>query len=345
MERQRNGIFISYRRSDAAATTTAITQMLRERFGARLFHDVTGILPGSPFPDALRQALDEASVVLVLIGSGWLSATNAFHQRRIDFPDDWVHIELSTALASPEVTVIPVLIDDAPMPPAEALPPALATLAIRNAVRVRHDSWDQTMRPLLDRIQQILVPNAVPDVERHSEITLDIVRRAVAETFATRAPAGQVLLATLDELSRLLADKSSMTKDLPPTLELLLNRLLGRSVVVVASYLREFFRESYGVSTTTGEWLGYALEREHFRYGYRYHCCVLVLPDRNGSVASAHAADTVEWDFYGMPSNDGLPYVASVGVRGVGKEFGVIRDSFPSQIPAEFRDSGGSKPT
>src|SRR5262245_59379577 len=156
MTEERDRIFISYRRSDGAGTTTAIRQTLLERFEGQVFHDVTGIGLGASFPDALREQLDRAVIVLAVIGEGWLGAKNEFHQRRIDFPDDWVNIELSTALSSPQVTVIPVLVDGASMPPAKALPTELAELAARNAVHLRHDAWDETTRPLLERIEQIL---------------------------------------------------------------------------------------------------------------------------------------------------------------------------------------------
>jgi hypothetical protein len=117
MATERDRIFISYRRSDSAGTTTAIRKTLLERFEDQVFHDVAGIDPGDRFPEALRNELDRSVVVLAVIGQGWLGAKNEFHQRRIDFPDDWVNIELATALSSPEVTVIPVLVDGAVMPP------------------------------------------------------------------------------------------------------------------------------------------------------------------------------------------------------------------------------------
>ncbi|MFH0343321.1 MAG: toll/interleukin-1 receptor domain-containing protein [Chromatiales bacterium] len=197
MARERDRIFISYRRSDAAGTTTAIRKTLLERFEGQVFHDVTGINLGAAFPDALRKELDRSVVVLAVIGEGWLGAKNEFHQRRIDFPDDWVNIELSTALSSPQVTVIPVLVDGAAMPPAKALPTELAELAGRNAVQLRHDAWDETARPLVERIEQILKPGSVSEKRSSEALTLDLVRQAVVEALDSRSQhAGQVLRST-----------------------------------------------------------------------------------------------------------------------------------------------------
>src|SRR5262249_46668611 len=162
MTEERDRIFISYRRSDAAGTTTALRKTLLERFEGQVFHDVTGIGLGASFPDELRKQLDRAVIVLAVIGKGWLEAANEFHQRRIDFPDDWVNIELSTALINPRVTVIPVLVDGTAMPPAKALPTELAELAARNAVHLRHDAWDETTRPLLEPSKKYSDQGAFP---------------------------------------------------------------------------------------------------------------------------------------------------------------------------------------
>src|SRR5262245_34621606 len=131
----RDRIFISYRRSDAAGSATAIRKTLLDRFGAQnVFQDVEEIDPGAVFPETLREELKRAAVVVAVIGKGWILAVNEFGQRRIDFDDDWVRIELSLALSDADVTVIPLLVDDARMPPASALPPSLRGLATRNAV-------------------------------------------------------------------------------------------------------------------------------------------------------------------------------------------------------------------
>lgn len=340
MTQEQHRIFISYRRSDTAGTTTALRNTLYERFKGCLFHDVTGIPLGASFPDTLREQLDRAAVVLAVIGDGWLGATNEFHQRRIDFPDDWVNIELSTSLSNPKVTVIPVLVDNAAMPPAKALPAELAELCARNAIRLRHDAWDETVGPLIRRIEQILKTGAATESIASNVLTLDLVRQAVGEAIDSRSPqAGLTLLTTIDELSRILAGLYSQSaRDSKPTVDHLLRRLLGRKLNHVAGYMKEIFDCRFAALASAGNWLGYALSQERQSHGYIYHGCLLLLPGIDGKVTGACVGSDMAWDFYGMPSNDGLPYVSFNLITGVGVDFGSISDAFPPKIPEAFRD-------
>lgn len=341
MTQEQDCIFISYRRSDAAGTTTALRRTLLDRFKGRLFHDVTGIPLGASFPETLREQLNRSAVVLAVIGEGWLGATNEFHQRRIDFPDDWVNIELATSLSNPAVTVIPVLIDDAAMPPAKALPAELAELCVRNAVHLRHDAWDETVGPLIRRIEQVLKTGGVSESKHSDVLTLELVRQAVAEALDSRSPqAGLVLLTTIDELSRILGGlQSQRAQDSKQTIDHLLRRLLGRNLNQVAGYMKEVFSCKYAALASAGNWLAYALRQEHRSHGYVYHGCLLLLPGIDGKVTGACVGTEMEWDFYGMPSNNGLPYVSFNLISGVGVEFGSISDAFPPKIPDAFRDA------
>jgi hypothetical protein len=65
-----------------------------------------------------------------VIGPEWATVTDARRRRRLDDPDDFVALEVGTALPRPEVKVIPVLVDGARMPMQKELPPALAALAV-----------------------------------------------------------------------------------------------------------------------------------------------------------------------------------------------------------------------
>lgn len=341
MTPEQDRIFISYRRSDAAGTTTALRNFLFERFKGRLFHDVTGIPLGASFPDTLREQLSRSAVVLAVVGKGWLGATNEFHQRRIDFPDDWVNIELATSLSNPAVTVIPVLIDDAAMPPAKALPAELRELCTRNAIHIRHDAWDETVGPLIRRIEQVLSAGTASETTDSEVLTLGQIRQVIGEALDSRSPqTGLVLLSTIDELSRILAGLYSQDpRESKPTIDHLLHRLLGRNLNQVAGYVKEVFSCRYAALSSAGNWLSYALRQEHRFQGYVYHSCLLLLPGVDGKVTGACVCTEMAWDFYGMPSNDGLPYVSADLITGVGVAFGGIADAFPKEIPEAFRDA------
>lgn len=116
-------IFISYRRTDTAGHAQNLHDRLCRWFDPQreLFFDASNIESGTVFPQVIRQALDEACVVLVLIGPGWLAELN----RRSALPEvDFVRQEVTTALArqrNGQALVIPVLLGDATMFGADAL--------------------------------------------------------------------------------------------------------------------------------------------------------------------------------------------------------------------------------
>ncbi|HEV2239196.1 MAG TPA: hypothetical protein VGR57_21250, partial [Ktedonobacterales bacterium] len=82
--------------------------------------------------------LSQCDVILVLIGRGWLDARDEQGNRRLDQPNDPVREEVALALSS-DALVIPVLLDDMPMPVATALPADLAPLARRQAATLHSD--------------------------------------------------------------------------------------------------------------------------------------------------------------------------------------------------------------
>lgn len=321
MTTERDRIFISYRRSDAAGSTTALRKTLVDRFGeASVFRDVEGIDPGTEFPEALREQLGCAAVVLAVIGKNWLHAANEFGQRRIDFDDDWVRTELSLALDNHEVTVIPVLVDGAHMPPARALPTSIVDLATRNAVVLHHDAWDDSARRLLDTIAGTLKPDAARSEQATPELpTLDIVRQVVVEALsASIRPADHVLVATIDDVSRIIAMMRAKPLDAEAkaTLELLLARLIRRPVVRVDGYMKEVFGHTFAVSSTEGRWLGYALSSSRSdRYTADFLHCVLLRPSSSGgevgaAVTGIAVIEKVHLDYYGAETNDPPgPYV------------------------------------
>lgn len=148
--------FISYRRSDSSLASQALHVQLRERFGpSRVFMDVGAIGVGDVWPDRLRRAIDEATVVLVVIGPGWLKAADAFGRRRLDQPSDWVRLEILTALAAKK-PLLPLLIGgSSELLPAEGLPPELQPLLDVQMLRLREERWDDDV----DEVVEALVRN------------------------------------------------------------------------------------------------------------------------------------------------------------------------------------------
>lgn len=137
-------VFLSYRRSDSSDIVGRIFDHLKARFGEeRLFKDVDSIPLGEDFRTTISQSAAQCKVLLVVIGDDWLDAPDDNGGRRIDNPNDSVHLEIATALKH-GVIVIPILVKNTAMPKATELPPALQELAYRNSISVRADPDFQT---------------------------------------------------------------------------------------------------------------------------------------------------------------------------------------------------------
>ena len=104
--------FINYRRDDSAQISQGLYFQLKARFGSgQLFMDVNSVMVGQPWPARIQTRLQKASVVLAVIGPGWLTAADKFGRRKLDAPTDWVREELSVAL-SDGIPIIPLVFDD-----------------------------------------------------------------------------------------------------------------------------------------------------------------------------------------------------------------------------------------
>jgi pterin-4a-carbinolamine dehydratase len=144
-------IFISYRREDSSPAARGLRENLVEAFGDAVFMDIDEIRVGDIWPQALDNALNSATVLLVVIGPTWLRIANVHGRRRIDLPNDWVHVEIERSLAK-GIIVIPVLVGRATMPPREALPDAIAGLSNQQYIELREAHWKQDLQPLIDRL-------------------------------------------------------------------------------------------------------------------------------------------------------------------------------------------------
>jgi len=122
--------------------------------------DVAAIEPGRDFRKAIDQSVASCSVLVALIGRDWLGTTDAAGNRRLENANDFVRIELASALRR-DIPVIPVLVRGAKMPSADQLPDDLKELHYRNAVELTHARWKsdvqfliRALRPYLDDPQQ-----------------------------------------------------------------------------------------------------------------------------------------------------------------------------------------------
>ncbi len=150
------GIFISYRRDDSRAFAEQIHECLAEHFGEeRVFFDIEDIGAGAAWADVLRDFLANPGVLVAVIGPDWASTTDAEGNLRLHVPDDWVRREVASAIRA--ATVLPVLVNGAPLPSPDALPPDLRKLSSFQATTIdRNKPFKDHVPGLVRAVEQAL---------------------------------------------------------------------------------------------------------------------------------------------------------------------------------------------
>lgn len=161
--KDRPKIFIAYRRDDSAGHAGRLYDRLYSHFGPdRIFMDIDTIQPGEDFVSVLERAVSSCEVLVAIIGRYWLSSSDEVG-RRIERPDDFVRVELLTAL-SRGIPIIPVLVHGASMPKPDELPDELEPLARRQAIELSDTRWAYDVSKLINVLELTLrrVPGASP---------------------------------------------------------------------------------------------------------------------------------------------------------------------------------------
>jgi TIR domain len=150
------GIFLSYRREDAALCARLLRVELRQRIpDAPVFMDLDSIELGLDFAEVIRVAVDSCIVLVALIGRQWATLADEEGRRRLDNPDDWVRFEIGAALER-GVWVIPVLVDGARPLRSQQLPVELEQLARIQALELSNDRYEYDADRLFKRLNWIL---------------------------------------------------------------------------------------------------------------------------------------------------------------------------------------------
>jgi hypothetical protein len=122
-------VFISYRRQDSAGYAGRLFDRLSNHLKqVKIFMDIDTIELGVDFVQEIEEAVSSCDVLLAVIGPTWLTVTNVNGQPRLSDPNDFVRIEVQTALQR-NIRVIPILVNGASMPAEKDLPQELASLS------------------------------------------------------------------------------------------------------------------------------------------------------------------------------------------------------------------------
>jgi hypothetical protein len=193
-------IFVNYRRSDSGGEAGRLFDDLTSRFSPEsVFMDVSGIEPGRDFRKAIDASVSTCSVLLAMIGQEWLEMKDTQGRRRLDDENDFVRMELASALRR-DIPVVPVLVRGAKMPNADQLPDDLKELAFRNAVELTHARWKSDVQVLLHALRPYLdAPDATP--------VQDVAKRETHESSGVRtdAAASKIEEQTMQRVSKELA--------------------------------------------------------------------------------------------------------------------------------------------
>ena len=152
--RPRSRIFICYRHGGEGADVAGrLYDNLVYRFGKEnVFRDIYALDPGTDYADKIDEALDTACATVVVITPDWVTVADGKGQRRLDDPEDFVRVEVGTALKQGEL-VVPVLVKGASMPSADALPPDLGALSAKQALIMTDAHWEDGMDRLIAAIE------------------------------------------------------------------------------------------------------------------------------------------------------------------------------------------------
>ena len=170
-------IFISYRREDSATSARRLYDHLSCHFDSnQIFIDVDNLALGIDLIKAIEENVGTCDVLIAVIGGRWLISSDQAGQRRIDNPEDFVRIEIATALKR-DIRVIPVLVDGASMPRDRDLPDDLKALVRRNALQLSHERFRTDSERLASAVEQALENTRAERRELEEKERMDTERR------------------------------------------------------------------------------------------------------------------------------------------------------------------------
>jgi hypothetical protein len=168
LAQDRRKIFLCYRREDTQHAADRLHERLVDTYGSeRVFMDIDSVPLGVNFVTYIGEQLQRCAVVLVLIGPNWTKIVDDERNRRLDDPMDPVRAEIAAALRQ-AVPVIPLLVQDAPMPRAKELPEDIREFAYQNGMPMPRAYWKESLERLIKRLEPFMTLTVPPAAARSS---------------------------------------------------------------------------------------------------------------------------------------------------------------------------------
>ncbi len=235
----RDVIFISYRKKDTWGTSGRVYDTLRLAFGnARVFRDSERIGAGK-WKDQIEAALARSVACVAVMGPRWADPDTL---QRLHEPDDMVRFEIRMAIGTPEMSVIPTLVEGATIPLAETLPADIRALLEHQCFTLSEQGWGDDLRRLIHGIRSVTKMDVERDLEsilqnraaasacvedRETALALDRVQRGAARR-------------TVDDLLSYVADATPAERS--NWTDALSNLSTGDSQAVEEALEREYVR-------------------------------------------------------------------------------------------------------
>jgi len=151
-----SGIFICYRREDSSGYAGRLYDQLVDQYGDdQVFIDVDTMQYGLDFVHQIETAVSGCAVFIAVIGKNWLTAIDEDGNRRLDNPEDFIRIEIKTALER-NIPVIPLLVGGAKIPKADILPEDLQDITRRHAIEISDVGFRGNVKILNEAIKPYL---------------------------------------------------------------------------------------------------------------------------------------------------------------------------------------------
>jgi hypothetical protein len=197
-------IFITYRREETGPYAGRLYDALVSRFGeTNVFMDVE-MAPGEDFVERITEAVSACHALIVVMGPNWATATDEQGNVRLDDPDDFVRLEVQTALRRPDVTPIPVLVAGARMPKGDDLPEPVRSITRRNALELSNVRWRQDVGRLISALEELLEERALArdEASHESVIAHSPISKAADDAREHRPPTSAAAASPPAELRR-----------------------------------------------------------------------------------------------------------------------------------------------
>ena len=185
-------IFLCYRSGDDAYAAALLDEKLSDVIGRQnVFRASRSVKPGESYSEAIMTALEVCDTVLVVIGPTWREHIDKSGDHEPSTQDDWVRIEIATALRHGK-QVIPLLLSRTPRLTAHDLPQDISDMAYKQYLKFEHRNMDMDLArlmaalklpgPLTSEARQALPGSDDLVIRRETgwdgSVELDVVRRS-----------------------------------------------------------------------------------------------------------------------------------------------------------------------